>query len=118
LSIRPNQIGVFFVNQGVRQRGVLSSFLFFVFINDLLKEVDNCSKNTGVLDVSSCCPSLADDISYISLSPNGLQTLLNTADIYAHKWRFRSNAAKSCVLTFCSKTANSETMVCRQMLDP
>lgn len=93
----------FSVNQGVRQGGVLSTFLYLVFINDLLTELEDSSKNIGVLNVPSSCPSLADDISCINLFPIGLQLLLNTAFMYSNKWRFRFNATKSCVLVFCPK---------------
>lgn len=86
-SIVVNQVQSerFPVNQGVRRGGVLSSFLYLAFTDDLLNELEVCSKNTGVLNVQSSCPAFADDISCISLSLTGLQSLLNTAYMYSNK---------------------------------
>lgn len=61
--------------QGVRQGGVLSTFLYLVFINDLINELELNSPNSGLLGVRSSCPSLADDLSFISTSPVQLQRL-------------------------------------------
>lgn len=36
-------------NQGFRQGGELSSFVYLVFISDRLNEPEICSKNTGLL---------------------------------------------------------------------
>jgi hypothetical protein len=71
------------VSQGVRQGGVLSTFLYLVFINDLLQELQNKCINTGIYNIKTSNPTLADDISCRSLSPRGLQVLLNTAYSYS-----------------------------------
>lgn len=58
------------VSQGVRQGEVLSTFLYLVFINDLLQELEEQSIHIGIYDITSSNPTLADDISLIALSPN------------------------------------------------
>lgn len=98
------------ISQGVRQGGVLSTFLYLVFINDLLQELQNQNPNTGIHSIRSSNPALADDISCIALSPRGLQTLLNTAYDFSTRWRFRFNASKSNVLYFSPTGINNNSL--------
>lgn len=50
-SIVDNQVQSIWLpdNQGFRQGGELTSFLYLVFISDRLNEPEMCSKKTGVL---------------------------------------------------------------------
>lgn len=98
------------ISQGVRQGGVLSTFLYLVFINDLLQELQNQNPNTGIHSIRSSNPALADDISCIALSPRGLQTLLNTAYDFSIRWRFKFNASKSNVLYFSPTGINNNSL--------
>uniref|UniRef100_A0A8W8ISZ1 Reverse transcriptase domain-containing protein n=1 Tax=Magallana gigas TaxID=29159 RepID=A0A8W8ISZ1_MAGGI len=98
------------ISQGVRQGGVLSTFLYLVFINDLLQELQNQNPNTGIHSIRSSNPALADDISCISLSPRGHQTLLNTAYDFSTQWRFKFNASKSNVLHFSPTDINNSSL--------
>ena len=88
------------VLQGVRQGGVTSTLLYLVFINDLVNELENTNLGFGVLDVTSNCPTLADDVMCIALAPRNLQSMLNVAYRYSKRWRFDFNADKSCILCF------------------
>ena len=83
-------------------RGVLSTFLYLVFINDLIDELE-LTNNTGILRINSSSPVLADDLSCIAVSPLALQSMLNVAYTYAIKWRFSFNAEKSCIVKFRAK---------------
>lgn len=58
------------VSQGVRQGGMLSTLLYLVFIYDLVKSIEQIFTSTKLLNVICNCPSLADDISLIALTPN------------------------------------------------
>lgn len=79
-------------------------YLFYlVYINDLIQALHYGSPNTGILNKPSSCPSLADDLSLIAVTPLALQKLLDIAHRYACKWRFTFNASKSCVLQFRAK---------------
>lgn len=53
-------------SQGVRQGGILSTFLYLIFIDDLLLEIQK-SSNIGIFNVQSSTPTLADDIFQYSL---------------------------------------------------
>lgn len=93
----------FNVLQGVRQGGVLSTFLYLVFINDLINSIEQLYTCTKLLNIICNCPSLADDISLIALTPNSLQNMLDVANTYSRRWRFKFNANKSSILQFRSK---------------
>lgn len=93
----------FEIKQDVRQGGVLSGFLYCVFINDLLNcRLENVDTKFGVHNVKSTNPALADDIACICLSPVGLQKMLKVAYTctYSCLWRFTFNAQKSNVVMF------------------
>ena len=94
------------ISQGVRQGGVLSTFLYLVFIDELLLEIQNLSPNIGVFDIQSSNPTLADDICVIALTPRELQKVLDNIFQYSRRWRFTFNAAKSNVLHFHPSSCN------------
>ena len=96
------------VQQGVRQGGVLSTFLYLVYINDLVEEIQAKSNNSGILNIPSSNPTLADDLSLIAIYPLVLQSMLDVAVSYSNRWRFKFNALKSCVLSFRAKGAQMD----------
>ena len=100
IVVNQTQSRWFGVYQGVRQGGVLSTFLYLVYIDDLINEIQMHTNNSGILSIPSSCPTLADDMSLIALQPRALQMILDIAYSYANRWRFKFNALKSCVLKF------------------
>ena len=106
----------FSVEQGVRQGGVLSGFLYSIFINDLLNRIQCNSKNMGILSTSISNPALADDIALVSLSPLGLQVLLNVAYEYSCKWRFIL-APKNQVLLYLETATEKCSLTMHGMLE-
>ena len=70
------------------------------FINDFVNELENTNLGFGVLDVTSNCHTLADDVMCIALAPRNLQSMLDVAYRYSKRWRFDFNADKSCILCF------------------
>ena len=70
-------IRLFYVSNGVRQGGILSPYLFIVYIDELSNMLN--SAGIGCL-IHNCCTNhvfYADDICVIAPSPSGLQGLLN-----------------------------------------
>ena len=107
-SIVVNQVTSdwFPISQGVRQGGVLSAFLYLVFIDELLHEIQKLCINVGIFNITSSNPTLADDICCVALTPQGLQNVLCKIYEYSRKWRFKFNANKSSVLHFYPKRGN------------
>ena len=88
------------VCEGIRQGGVLSGLLYLVFIDELISTLEKSNLNTGILSITSCVPSLADDVACISTSLLQLQRMLDICFDYSRRWRFQFNAGKSSILQF------------------
>ena len=99
------------IKRGVRQGGVLSSFLYLVYINDLLTYLDNSKLGTYVCNTYSGNTALADDIALLAINPKDLQKMLNIVNAYANKWKFVINKTKTVIvkISLSRKTLNSVT---------
>ena len=87
----------FDVQQGVAQGCSLSPILFSVFINGLLKEVEQAGLGMELSDGSTIGGMLfADDFVGVSNSEEELQRLINVAHAYCCKW----SLSKSAVVVF------------------
>jgi len=66
----------FVVRQGVRQGGVLSPFLFNVYVDELLNELEMNGIGCHVCNQYFGCIMYADDLLLLSASVSGLQHML------------------------------------------
>ena len=88
----------FEVQQGVAQGCSLSPILFSVFVNGLLKEVEQAGLRVELSDGSTVGGMLfADDFVGVSNSEGELQRLINVAHAYCCKWRLKANMSRSAV---------------------
>ena len=96
-----DQNSAFFkLSAGVRQGGVLSPFLFAIFIDGLVNKIKNA--NVGCY-VSTVCVSIflyADDILLIAPSVSGLQSLVNICETELSNTDMFINAKKSICIRF------------------
>ena len=99
------------MKQGIRQGGVLSSFLYLVFINDLIEELDTSGLGVSICDVSTNNPTLVDDISLISRYPLNLhrKIMINKVVDYADMWKFKINSSKSSVMIISTNGRATDT---------
>ena len=88
------------VRQSVRQGGVLSPWLYLLYIDALIKEVRRCGLGARVIDVFVGILVQADDIALLALTPADLQTMIKTAYSYSCKWRYKLNIIKTKVMVF------------------
>ena len=89
------------VKRSVRQGGVLSSFLYMVYVDELISSLEKSKASAKVLSIRSGVPTFADDISLIALTPYNLQMLVDIVYQYCRKWQFAISVEKSCLLTYC-----------------
>ena len=91
---------VFNISRGTRQGGVLSTFVFLCYINDLLVEL--CASNFGlsINGINHTCPTVAEDMLLQSLTKVGLQMLINICVRYFHRWRLDYNVLKCAIIVF------------------
>jgi len=85
------------VSHSVRQGAVLSSFLYLVYVNDLLNDLELGGYGCKVLSVAAGNPAFADDISLLALTPFHLQMMLNIVYSYCQQWNIALNVDKSSV---------------------
>ena len=91
---------------GVKQRCMLSSTLFNLYLSDLPEFLNSTSSTDILLDDSErpINSSLyADDLVIFSWSANGLQTLLNNLESYCEKTEVSVNLDKTKVMIFNNK---------------
>lgn len=88
------------IKRGVRQGGVISTFLYLVFIDELLNQLQQSGHGAHVCSIPAGNPTLADDISCIATSPASLQSMMDIVSRYTQQFRFTVNVRKSCVLMY------------------
>ena len=85
----------FNVSNGVRQGGILSPYLFTVYVDDL----SNMLNSAGIgCHIHNCCTNhmfYADDLCVIAPSPSGLQALLNICAKFCFENYIKYNPVKS-----------------------
>lgn len=86
--------------QGTRQGGVLSPWLFLVFIDDLIQELDRINAGISLNSVCYGSPMFADDLTMLSRMKPGLDRMLQTAWNFCRMWRFNFNLKNTVILTF------------------
>jgi len=86
------------ISNGVRHGGILSPFLFRVYIRDLIRQVT--SSKIGCYDV--CCNLLAYAADIVLLAPSwhGLQELLNIISVAAKDAELCFNTKKAVTMIF------------------
>ena len=92
-------------NRAIRQGGVLSTFLYLVYIDDLLNDLERSGQGVKVMSVNAGNPTFADDISLIALTPFHLQKLLDIVECYCkqYQWKVSINVDNSSVTVFTKK---------------
>ena len=91
---------IYELGQGTRQGGVLSPWLFLVFIDNLIEELSNIKSGICISTLYFGSPMFADDLTMLARMKSGLDKMLGCASEYSNKWRFTFNATKTVVLTF------------------
>ena len=89
--------------QGTRQGGILSPWLFTVFVNDLITLLHAAKVGVMVYGMYYGSPMYADDLTMISRLKNGLDSMLNLLFEYGLTWRITFNQSKTVTMVFGEK---------------
>jgi hypothetical protein len=91
-------------HQGVRQGGVLSPFLYCLFVDELLDILTQSGYGVSIDGVYCGSPMYADDLALVASSPEELQAMMDIVATYANKWQYQLNANKSSVMVLGEST--------------
>ena len=80
------------VIRGARQGSILSPYLFIIFINQLLLDLNNCDACVRIGDTLYNYMVYADDITLFSTNVQYLQNLI---DVYSERLIFKFEVEKS-----------------------
>jgi hypothetical protein len=95
------------ISKGARQGQVLSATIYLVYINDLLNELDRCKFGLKINSVGYSCPTVADDMLLLSLTPEGLQSLIDLCYNNSKKEKYAYNPSKCKVVVYNENNANN-----------
>ena len=87
--------------RGVRQGDGLSPLLFNIFLNDINDIFDETISQPVILNTTKLnCLIYADDVFLLSESKEGLQSCLDSLNVYCDYWKLRINTEKTKVMVF------------------
>ena len=90
----------FDITSGVKQGGILSPFLFNMYVNDLIEECVKLNNGAKMGSENVSIISYCDDINLISSSIKHAQILLNVCENYGRQWKLKFNIKKTNFMSF------------------
>ena len=90
----------FYVTNGVRQGGILSPYLFNVYMDELSRRLNKENIGCTIGDVRINHVMYADDLVVLSPSTRGLQVLLKVCEDFGTSHCVKFNANKSAIMCF------------------
>ena len=92
------------VKQGIRQGGILSTHLYKLYIDNLLKQLEQAHLGVHIGTNIAGCPTCADDILLMANSDEDLQVMLNVVNNYSREHQYTIHPTKSAIV---KKNTNS-----------
>ncbi|CAC5408163.1 unnamed protein product [Mytilus coruscus] len=95
------------VQQGVRQGGILSTHLYKIYIEDLLRQLEDSNIGLYLGTNYAGCPTCADDILLLSNLDEEMQVMLNVTDSYSKEHQYNIYPEKSVLIKQNENSTNS-----------
>ena len=83
------------VLQGVRQGEILSTYLYKIFVEDLLLELENAAIGFHLGNIYVGTPTCTDDIAFTKTNKYNLQVMLNVIHRYANQHHYNIHPTKT-----------------------
>ena len=83
------------VLQGVRQGEILSTYLYKIFVEDLLLELENAAIGFHLGNIYVGTPTCADDIAFTKTNKYNLQVMLNFIHRYVNQHHYNIHPTKT-----------------------
>jgi len=89
----------------------LSRFLYLVYINNLLDELESSGYGSKVMSVCTGNPAFTDDILLLALTPSHLQRLVDIVHTFCLHWKVSVNVDKSSITVFTKRRAQPSACI-------
>ena len=97
-----------FVNQGVRQRGILSTHLYKVYVHPLLVILKNKRLGFRLGTVYIGSPAVADNVSYLTRFKYELQLMCGEGSVFSARNRYQIHPTNTIVTTLSGKAEDGD----------
>jgi hypothetical protein len=94
----------FSVYNGVKQGGVLSPILISVYMDELIKRLEQCSAGCQIGHKFVGCLAYADDLTLLSPSITGLKQMIAVCESFSREYHVTFNSKKSMCMCIGSNT--------------
>jgi len=112
VSVRGNASEQFDITRSIKQGGLLSTFYFVAFYQDIHSFVTRgATQSLRFHDIDIGSPTMADDTLLLSMTARGLQTMIDNAFRYGKLWRFQYSASKTKCMIFGDKRSHTSNVV-------
>ena len=78
----------FYIHQGVRQGGILSTDMYKIYLNLSLNRMSQTGEGGKIGEIDCTAPTAADDTAPVTNEPLSLQTLVGTSDDFSRMERY------------------------------
>ena len=90
--------------------------MYLVYINGLIKELEDSGYGMCIYDQNICSLTVADDMVLVSLSKSSMDAMLNICWEYPRKCRYFYNADKCKIVVFNEKRKPKDAFILDQTL--